>query len=40
MKAIASNFYESYNRRDVEKAFQDFIALDLVNHTMRGTLCR
>ena len=39
-KAIASNFYESYNRKDLEKSFDDFIAVDLINHTMGGGLDR
>jgi steroid delta-isomerase-like uncharacterized protein len=39
-KAIASCFYESYNRKDLEKSFDDFIATDLVNHTMDGTFDR
>ncbi len=36
LKAIASSFYECYNRRDLEKSFDDFIAGDLINHTMGG----
>jgi len=40
LKAIASCFYESYNRKDLEKSFNDFIAADLINHTMGGSLCR
>jgi len=40
LKAIASSFYESYNRKDVEQSFNDFIADDLVNHTMGGSLDR
>lgn len=39
-KAIASCFYESYNRKDLEKSFDDFIAADLVNHTMGGSFDR
>lgn len=39
-KAIASCFYECYNRRDIEKSFEDFIDADLVNHTMGGKLNR
>jgi steroid delta-isomerase-like uncharacterized protein len=39
-KAIASCFYECYNRKDIEKSFNDFIADDLVNHTMNGELNR
>lgn len=39
-KAIASCFYESYNRKDLEKSFDDFIDADLVNHTMDGTFDR
>ena len=40
LKAIASCFYESYNRKDLEKSFENFIASDLINHTMDGRLCR
>lgn len=40
LKAIASCFYESYNRKDLEKSFDDFIAPDLVNHTMGGCFDR
>jgi len=40
IKAIASCFYESYNRKDLEKSFDDFIDPDLVNHTMGGNLGR
>ena len=40
LKAIASCFYESYNRKDLEKSFENFIASDLINHTMGGSLCR
>jgi len=39
-KAIACCFYEAYNRKDLEKSFDDFIAPDLVNHTMGGSLDR
>jgi steroid delta-isomerase-like uncharacterized protein len=39
-KAIASCFYECYNRKDLEKSFEDFIAPDLVNHTMGGAMNR
>jgi steroid delta-isomerase-like uncharacterized protein len=39
-KAIASSFYESYNRRDTEESFENFIAADLINHTMGGSLDR
>jgi steroid delta-isomerase-like uncharacterized protein len=40
LKAIACCFYESYNRKDLEKSFDDFIATDLVNHTMGGRFDR
>lgn len=40
LKAIVSCFYECYNRKDIEKSFDDFIALDLVNHTIDGSLDR
>ena len=36
VKSVARNFYESYNDGDLDKSFQDFIAIDLVNHTMGG----
>lgn len=36
LKAIASDFYDSYNRKDLDKSFDDFIATDLINHTMGG----
>jgi len=39
-KAIASCFYECYNRKDLEKSFNDFIAPDLINHTMGGGMDR
>jgi len=35
-KPVARDFYESYNNGDLDKSFQDFIATDLVNHTMGG----
>lgn len=40
IKTIARDFYESYNGKDLEKSFNDFIAIDLVNHTMGGGLDR
>jgi len=40
IKAIVSCFYDAYNRRDLEKSFDDFVAGDLVNKTMGGTLTR
>lgn len=36
IKTVARNFYESYNSKDLDKSFHDFIAVDLVNHTMGG----
>lgn len=39
-KAIVSCFYDGYNHKDIEKSFDDFIAPDLVNHTMGGALGR
>jgi steroid delta-isomerase-like uncharacterized protein len=39
-KAITSCFYESYNRKDLEESFDNFIAPDLINHTMGGTFSR
>ena len=37
IKLVALNFYESYNNSDLNKSFDDFIAIDLVNHTMGGS---
>jgi steroid delta-isomerase-like uncharacterized protein len=39
-KTVARNFYESYNGRNMNKAFDDYIAHDLVNHTMGGGFSR
>lgn len=39
-KIVAKSFYESYNRKNIDKSFDDFIDLDLVNHTMGGGLDR
>lgn len=39
-KTVARNFYESYNKKDLDKSFDDFIAVNLVNHTMGGGLDR
>lgn len=36
VKIIARDFYESYNSKDLDKSFHDFIAIDLINHTMGG----
>ncbi len=35
-KTIARNFYESYAAKNLDKSFDDYIATDLVNHTMGG----
>jgi steroid delta-isomerase-like uncharacterized protein len=40
IKMISRNFYESYNGNDIDKSFSDFIANDLINHTMGGRLDR
>jgi steroid delta-isomerase-like uncharacterized protein len=40
IKTIARNFYESYNQKDLDRSFHDFIAVDLVNHTMDGNFDR
>lgn len=40
IKSIACNFYQSYNARDLDKSFTDFIAPDLINHTMGGRFDR
>jgi steroid delta-isomerase-like uncharacterized protein len=39
-KTVARNFYESYNQKDIERSFEEFIAANLVNHTMGGGLDR
>lgn len=39
-KAIASCFYEAYNRKDLDESFDNFIATDLVNHTRGGSFDR
>ncbi|MBC7826150.1 MAG: ester cyclase [Chitinophagaceae bacterium] len=36
IKKVARNFYESYNYKDLDRSFNDFIAIDLINHTMGG----
>ena len=36
LKTVARNFYESYNQKDLDKSFYDFVDADLVNHTMGG----
>jgi steroid delta-isomerase-like uncharacterized protein len=36
IKTIACNFYQSYNHKDLDKSFSEFIATDLINHTMGG----
>ena len=40
IKIIARDFYDSYNGNDIDKSFNGFIADDLVNHTMGGSLDR
>ena len=40
IKAIASCFYDAWNRRDLEQSFSDFVAGDLVNETMDGSFTR
>ena len=35
-KTIASNFYNSYANNNMDKSFDDYIASDVVNHTMGG----
>ena len=39
-KALVSCFYDGYNHKDLDKAFDDFIGDDLVNHSMGGQLDR
>ena len=39
-KAIARNFYEGYNTHDLQTIFDRYIADDLINHAVRGTLNR
>lgn len=40
IKAIARNFYESYTNHSLDKSFNDYIAINLVNHTMGGAFDR
>jgi predicted ester cyclase len=35
-KTIARNFYESYNQKNLDKSFDDYIAAGLINHAMGG----
>jgi len=35
-KTVARNFYESYANNNMDKAFDDYIASDVINHTMGG----
>src|SRR5262245_3663444 len=39
-KKVAREFYESYDKHDMQKSFDNFIATDLVNHTMGGSFDR
>lgn len=39
-KTVARDFYESYNNKDLDQSFDDFIAITLVNHTIGGGLGR
>jgi predicted ester cyclase len=39
-KAVSRNFVESYNQKDLDKSFDDYIAMDLINHTMGGGFTR
>ncbi len=39
-KAVARSFYESYNGGDLQGAFDNLIAQDLVNHTNGGAMDR
>lgn len=39
-KAVSRNFVESYNQKDLDKSFNDYIATDLINHSMGGSFTR
>ena len=39
-RPVARNFYQSYNDKDLDSSFDRFIATDLINHTMGGSLDR
>lgn len=39
-KAVSRNFVESYNLKDLDKSFSDYLAVDLINHTMGGGFTR
>ncbi|MEP7324172.1 MAG: ester cyclase [Saprospiraceae bacterium] len=39
-KKVAKDFYNSYNKHDLQKSFDDFISKDLVNRTMGGGMDR
>jgi predicted ester cyclase len=40
LKPVARDFYVSYNDKDLESSFDRFIATNLINHTMGGSLDR
>ena len=40
LKTAARNFYESYNKKDLDKSFYDFVDADVINHTMDGSFVR
>ncbi|HMF73475.1 MAG TPA: ester cyclase [Flavitalea sp.] len=40
LKTAARNFYESYNKKDLDKSFYDFVDADVINHTMDGSFDR
>ena len=40
LKTVARNFYESYNKKDLDKSFYDFVDADVINHTMDGSFDR
>jgi hypothetical protein len=38
VKIIAHDFCEGYNSKDLDKSFDDFVAIVLINHTMGARL--
>ncbi|WP_405865599.1 MULTISPECIES: ester cyclase [unclassified Streptomyces] len=40
VKDTARGFYESYNSRDLDASFEQYISADLINHVMGGTYDR
>lgn len=39
-KEVSRNFVESYNQKNLDKSFSDYIGTDLINHSMGGGFTR